>query len=549
MEGLMEKIQVAINDSSPVEITKGTLLSQLLPNNENYICAKVNHQILPLKSAIKTNADIHFLTPASTEGMEVYRSTLSFLLEKAAAKLFPKLTLTIMHSLGAGYYYEFDNYTPTTKDIESLENIMRSDIGEKKSINRKSLSYHDAVTLLKKQNKNAQLLLLTTCAVPVVNCYQCEDFVGILQNPLAADAGQVPVFTLIPYESGFILQFPSRRDLSKPKDFTEQKEIFKVYREYKNLDKLFNVDTIGALNQLIINKKINDLILVEEALQESRIIKLAEDIASRKDVRLVAIAGPSSSGKTTFSKRLELQLRAKGLTPRTISVDDYFVDRAKTPLNEDGSLDFECIEAVNLELFNEHISALLNGQKTKLAHFDFITGKSSLTAEEYSLNPGEIIIIEGIHCLNEKMTYLIPRQNKYKIYISALTHINIDHANRIPTTDNRVIRRLVRDYNYRGHSAERTLEMWPAVRQGEENNIFPFQNDADGYFNSALIYELGVLKIYAEPILKQVNPDSPYYAEASRLLSFLSYFLNIPSDKIPPTSIVREFIGGSTLHY
>jgi uridine kinase len=303
MEGLMEKIQVAINDSSPVEITKGTLLSQLLPNNENYICAKVNHQILPLKSAIKTNADIHFLTPASTEGMEVYRSTLSFLLEKAAAKLFPKLTLTIMHSLGAGYYYEFDNYTPTTKDIESLENIMRSDIGEKKSINRKSLSYHDAVTLLKKQNKNAQLLLLTTCAVPVVNCYQCEDFVGILQNPLAADAGQVPVFTLIPYESGFILQFPSRRDLSKPKDFTEQKEIFKVYREYKNLDKLFNVDTIGALNQLIINKKINDLILVEEALQESRIIKLAEDIASRKDVRLVAIAGPSSSGKTTFSKR------------------------------------------------------------------------------------------------------------------------------------------------------------------------------------------------------------------------------------------------------
>lgn len=547
----MKNIQVTINDSSPIEIVKGTQILDLIQNDEkeNYICAKVNHQILPLRFSIETNADIHFLTPKSNEGMEVYRSTLSFLLEKAAQKLFPTLTLTIMHSLGAGYYYEFENYTPTSKEIASLENAIRQDIAANKIIEREKVSYHDAITLLKEQNKTGQLLLLTTRAVPTVNCYQCDNFTGILQSPLAANAGQVPVFTLIPYENGFILQFPSRFDLSQPKPFIEQKEIFKVYREYKNLDKLFHVDTIGALNQLVINKKINDLILVEEALQESRIMKLAEDIASRKDVRLVAIAGPSSSGKTTFSKRLELQLRALGLTPRTISVDDYFVDRAKTPLNEDGSLDFECIEAVDLELFNQHISALLNGQKTKLARFDFITGKSSLTKEEYSLSPGEIIVIEGIHCLNEKMTYMIERKNKYKIYISALTHINIDQANRIPTTDNRVIRRLVRDYNYRGHSAERTLEMWPAVRQGEENNIFPYQNDADGYFNSALIYELGVLKTYAEPILRQVNPDSPYYGEASRLLDFLSYFLNIPSDKIPPTSIVREFIGGSSLHY
>ena len=547
----MKNIQVTINDSSPIEIAKGTQLLDLIQNDEkeNYICAKVNHQILPLRFSIETNADIHFLTPKSNEGMEVYRSTLSFLLEKAAQKLFPTLTLTIMHSLGAGYYYEFENYTPTSKEIASLESAIRQDITANKIIEREKVSYHDAITLLKEQNKTGQLLLLTTRAVPTVNCYQCDNFTGILQSPLAANAGQVPVFTLIPYENGFILQFPSRFDLSQPKPFIEQKEIFKVYREYKNLDKLFHVDTIGALNQLVINKKINDLILVEEALQESRIMKLAEDIASRKDVRLVAIAGPSSSGKTTFSKRLELQLRALGLTPRTISVDDYFVDRAKTPLNEDGSLDFECIEAVDLELFNQHISALLNGQKTKLARFDFITGKSSLTKEEYSLSPGEIIVIEGIHCLNEKMTYMIERKNKYKIYISALTHINIDQANRIPTTDNRVIRRLVRDYNYRGHSAERTLEMWPAVRQGEENNIFPYQNDADGYFNSALIYELGILKTYAEPILRQVNPDSPYYGEASRLLDFLSYFLNIPSDKIPPTSIVREFIGGSSLHY
>lgn len=547
----MEKIQVTINDSSPIEIEKGTQLLELVPadEKENYICAKVNHQILPLRFCLETNADIYFLTPKSSEGMEVYRSTLCFLLEKAAQKLLPEYTLTIMHSLGAGYYYEFENYTPTAKEIAALKNDMLNDITEKKAIIRKKISYHNAVTLLKEQNKKEQLLLLTTCAVPTVNCYQCDNFSGILQNILAANTEQVPVFTLIPYENGFILQFPSRKDLSVPKTFTEQKEIFKVYREYKNLDKLFHADTIGALNQIVINKKINDLILIEEALQESRIIKLAQDIVSRKDVRLVAIAGPSSSGKTTFSKRLELQLRAHGLTPRTISVDDYFVDREKTPLNEDGSLDFECIEAVNRELFNEHISVLLNGRKTKLARFDFISGKSSLTQEEYLLAPGEIIVVEGIHCLNEKMTYMIPGKNKYKIYISALTHINIDKANRIPTTDNRVIRRLVRDYNYRGHSAERTLEMWPAVRQGEENNIFPFQNDADGYFNSALIYELGVLKVYAEPILRQVNPDSPYYGEASRLLNFLSYFINIPADNIPPTSIVREFIGGSSLRY
>lgn len=547
----MEKILVTINGGSPMEITKNTRLSELVPDDkkENYICAKVNNQILPLQFSLETNADICFLTPESNEGMEAYRSTLCFLLEKAAQKLFPEHTLAIMHSLGAGYYYEFENYIPTENDIRSLESCMKTDIAEKKAITRKKLSYHDAVTLLTKQNKTEQLLLLTTSAVPTVNCYQCDNFSGILQNTLAINAGQVSVFTLIPYESGFILQFPSRKDLSVPKAFTEQKEIFKVYREYKNLDKLFHADTIGALNQIVINKKIDDLILVEEALQESRIIKLAEDIVSRKDVRLVAIAGPSSSGKTTFSKRLEIQLRAHGLTPRTISVDDYFVDRDKTPLGEDGKPDFECIEAINRELFNNHICALLNGEKTKLARFDFISGKSALTQEEYSLAPGEIIVIEGIHCLNEKMTYMIARKNKYKIYISALTHINIDNANRIPTTDNRMIRRLVRDYNYRGHSAEQTLGMWPAVRQGEENNIFPFQNEADGYFNSALIYELGVLKIYAEPILRQVNPDSPYYAEASRLLNFLSYFINIPADKIPSTSIVREFIGGSSLHY
>lgn len=539
------------NYNKSIQTTPKEVLWKLIEKEDlqNYIAAKVNNYVTSLLYILKANAEIEFITASSPEGMEVYKRTLSFLLEKAVSKLFPGKILTIMHSLGAGYYYEIQEYPLSKKEVQQLELQMREDTNSNKSIIRKRINYQEAVDFLTREKREDKLLLLQTLNMPFVFYYQCDDFLELVDAPIAISSAAVKVFQLIPYQQGMILQFPTKDDLSQPAPFYEQKKIFDVYKKYKKLDLRLNVDTVGALNRVIIDQKIKGLIQVEEALQEGQIMKLAEDIFRRKEVRLIAIAGPSSSGKTTFSKRLELQLRAHGIRPKTISVDNYFIDREQTPLGENGRPDYESLRALRLSLFNQHLKTLLKGEKTQLAHYNFLTGRSSLSKEYYQLNSDEIILIEGIHCLNEQLTYEIPKEFKYKIYVSALTHINLDHANRIPTTDNRIIRRLVRDYQYRGHSASKTLNMWADVRRGEERNIFPFQNDADGYFNSALLYELAVLKTYVEPILVQVRPNDKQYGEANRLLKFLSYFLNLPADFVPSTSILREFIGNSVFSY
>jgi uridine kinase len=380
--------------------------------------------------------------------------------------------------------------------------------------------------------------------------YRCDDFFQVFDLPLVSHTGVLNVFKLIYYPPGFILQFPRSENPKVTAEFKEQRRIFEVYQENRKLGRVLNVHNVGLLNQIILNNQISGFIQVAEVLHAKKIIKLANEVYNKKDrIRLVCIAGPSSSGKTTFSKRFAIQLRSLGLNPVTISVDNYFVDRDKTPLNKDGKPDYESIEALNLDLFNEHINMLLEGQEIKLPVYDFISGKSSEGDEKLSINEDDIIIIEGIHCLNDKLTYIVPKEKKFKIYVSVLTQMNIDNNNRIPTTDNRIIRRLIRDYRYRGHSALKTLQMWPYVREGEEKYIFPFQNYANGYFNSALDYELSLLRSYAEPILMQVKPYHKEYANAVRLLKFLSYFLPIPPKDVPSTSIIREFIGGSSFHY
>ncbi len=456
----------------------------------------------------------------------------------------------IMHSLGPGYYYEIDGITLTEKDISDIKNAIRNEIEKNKEIARGKLNYLEAIDILKKDQKTEKLKLFNTINPSTITCYRCDDFYEMIDTPLAISTGVVKVFDVINYSQGFILQFPKRSNLNEVSPFLEQKRIFEVYQEHKNLGKALKVDNVGALNDIIINRQINDFIQIEEALQERQITGLATSIYQKRDsVRLVAIAGPSSSGKTTFSKRLSLQLRAYGLNPVTISVDNYFVDRIKTPLDADGKLDYESINAINLELFNDHLKALLAGKEINTAYYDFRTGFSSISNNRIKLNNNDIIVIEGIHGLNDKLTFSIDKSVKFKIYISALTQMNIDDVNRIPTTDNRVLRRLVRDYRYRGHSGLTTLKMWPSVRRGEEQNIFPYQNNADGYFNSALDYELSVLKPYAQTILMQVKPDVEEYAEAVRLLNFLKYFHTIPADNVPQISILREFIGGSGFKY
>ncbi len=540
------------NYNKTIEIPSGTKIFSLLKPEDDgaFITARVNNAITSLSYSLKVKSTVEFITPDSHEGMEVYRRSLSFLLAKSTSVLFPESNLVIRHSLGPGYYYELDNHIVTDQDISDIKKQITGEIQANKPISRGKISHAQAIEILRKNNADDKIKLIETLNNPVLVYYKCDDYFEILDAPLASKTGILTVFELIKYGNGFILQFPKRSNMKTPAPFIEQKKIFEVYQKYKELGKALNADNVGSLNKIISTKHIKEFIQVEEALQEGQIIRLATDILNKSDkIKIITIAGPSSSGKTTFSKRLELQLKAHGLKPKTISVDNYFVDRNKTPLDSDGKYDYESLDALNLNLFNEHIDILLNGKEINLPRYDFISGLSVPSDNAMKLAHNEIIIIEGIHCLNEKLTYSIARDNKYKIYISALTQMNIDNINRIPTTDNRVLRRLVRDYRYRGHSAIKTLQMWPSVRKGEEKNIFPFQNDADGYFNSALDYELSILKSYAEPILLQVSPDDHEYGEARRLLRFLSYFLSVPADYVPPTSLLREFIGGSFFSY
>ncbi|MCK4797654.1 MAG: nucleoside kinase, partial [Spirochaetes bacterium] len=427
---------------------------------------------------------------------------------------------------------------------------MKKEVKKNKEINREKISYIDALDHFKKNGRKDKYKLLSGLNMSKLSIYRCDDFFQVVDLPLVNRTGVLNKFELIYYAPGFILQFPKKTAPDEIAPFIEQRRIFEVYKEYKEWGKILKVDNVGSLNKIVSDNQINNFIQVVEALHTKKIIHIADEIYKRrKEVRLVCIAGPSSSGKTTFSKRLSIQLQTLGLRPVTISVDNYFIDREKTPLDEKGKPNYESIDAINIELFNEHLRCLLRNEQIKLPFYNFFTGKSTISNKTVSIGKNEIIVIEGIHCLNEKLTYIVPKPKKYKIYISVLTQMNIDDNNRIRTTDNRLIRRIVRDYKFRGHSAIKTLRMWPSVRRGEEKYIFPFQNDADGYFSSALDYELALLRSYAEPLLTQIKPYDEEYAKAVRLLKFLSYFIMIQSKYVPTTSLIREFIGGSFFRY
>lgn len=532
-----------------ITTSSGTVVKELLthiPDNKDYIAAKVNNEITSLSFPLKIDCSVEFITNSDQHGMIIYRRGLSFLLEKVTARIFPDNPLVIGHSLGPGYYFELENKTISAKEVKNLEEEMHEEVEKDIPIYREKISYMKALEHFKNMKRDDKYKLISGFNMSKLTIYRCEDFFQVLNWPTVDRTGVLKTFSLIYYPPGFILQFPRKSAPDKVAKFVEQKKISEVYREYREWGKVLKIDTVGCLNGIISNHQIRNFIQVAEALHAKKVDQLATEIYNRrKNVRLICIAGPSSSGKTTFSKRLAIQLQTLKLKPVTISVDNYFVDRNKTPLNEDGTPNYETIDALNLELLNEHLRALLNGEEINLPKYNFITGKSTLDKKTMKINEDEIIVIEGIHCLNEKLTYVVPKKNKYKIYVSVLTQMNIDNNNRIPTTDNRLIRRMVRDYKYRGHSAIDTMKMWPGVRKGEEKYIFPFQNDADGYFNSALDYELGILRANAEPLLLQIKPYHEEYAEAQRLLKMLSYFLFIQPKDVPATSILCEFIGGS----
>lgn len=514
------------------------------------VAAKVNREIKDLQAEINSDCDVEFIELTTEPGMKVYQRSLTFVMITAVNKLFPGSEVTVEHAISKGLYCElYLGRDLTEKDIAALQRCMSELIKCNMPIIRKVVARTEAIELFASNGQMEKVKLLKQLDRDQVSIYNCDKAWDYLYGTMVPSTGYLRQFELRLYAPGFILRFPDKENISAIPPFTEQPKLAQIFREAEKWGEILNCGYVATLNEYIHKETINDIIRVAEALHEKKTAQIADFIAEHKAVKVALIAGPSSSGKTTFAQRLKIQLRVNGLRPIPISLDDYFVDRAHTPQDENGEYDFEAIEAIDLDLFNEHLTRILSGQKVQLPSFNFLTGQREYNGQSIQMTDSDqMLIIEGIHGLNERLTHSVHRENKIKIYISALTQLSIDNHNRIPTTDARLLRRIVRDSQFRGHDALRTLQLWPAVRRGEERNIFPFQEEADIMFNSALIYELAVLKKYAEPLLKKIGPDQPEFSEAKRLLNFLEYFHSIEDKEIPYNSILREFIGNSCFY-
>ncbi len=480
-----------------------------------------------------------------TEYSAYERSALFILLAAFRDVAGPQTSVSSMFSVRKGLYLEARGCSVTDELLARVQQRMEELVEEDRPFVRHRMRVEDARRMFRETGMEDKDRLMRFRRASGINLYELDGFFDYFYGPMLTHSGAVRHFELRAYGRGFLLLLPRRSDMTKVASFQDQPKLYQTLLEAEDWNRKLGVHTVAGLNERICRGRLEDLILVQEALQEHKIAQIAREIADRKDVRFVMIAGPSSSGKTTFSHRLSIQLRALGLTPHPIAVDDYFVDRELTPLDEDGKLDFEALECVDLAQFNADMSALLAGEEIPLPKFDFVQGKRGLSGETLRLGEKDILIIEGIHALNDQMSLSLPAESKFRIYISALTTLNIDEHNRITTSDARLIRRMTRDHAHRGATGQSTIARWESVRRGEERNIFPFQEQADVVFNSALVYELAVLKPKAEPILFNVPEDSPEGEEARRLLKFLDYFLPVGPDGIPSNSVLREFVGGS----
>ncbi|MCL2833258.1 MAG: nucleoside kinase [Treponema sp.] len=513
---------------------------------------KVNNETVSLASPLEFNAVAEPVFLESSEGSSIYRRTLAFLLAVAARKLFPERQLYIGHSLGHSFYYTFNRGDkPKQKEIQQLAAGMREYAQKDISISNGYMAYAEALDFFKKTGQNDTALLLEGRNESKVRVNECDGFIDLYIAPLLHRTGLLTVFDLMPYKDGFLLRFPTTGHLETIETFKDIPILYNVYSEYKKWGRIVGVESVGLLNRMISDRTIRDYIRTAEAFQEKKLADIADQIYKKKDtVKTILIAGPSSSGKTTTAKRLSIALKVMGIEPIAISLDNYYLGTDKTPRDEKGDPDFECLEALDVPYLNEQLLALLDGKEVTLPMFDFRAGKRKEEGgRTIKLERRTMLIIEGIHGLNDALTPQIKKETKFKLYVSALTQLNLDDHNRIPTSDNRLLRRLVRDNQFRGAVAERTLQMWPSVQRGEKKYIFPFQNSADAAFNSALDYELAVLKFYAEPLLRTIKPRMKEYSEAVRLLAFLENFQPIPPQYVPSQSILREFIGDSEFKY
>ena len=515
------------------------------------ILARRGGKLVELNKRIREDVQICFMTTADDSGHKTYVRGVTLLMLRAfyaVCKGQPLENVYVKYQIGDSCYCEVSGVPVTESLLQQVEQYMKELVHRDIPFLKRSVDTSEALRIFEKYGMMDKKKLFEYRRVSKVNIYTLDGFEDYYYGYMPASTGVLQYFSLEPYENGFMLNLPNRKTPDQTTLHKPSPKLFATLQEAKSWGKMVDVDTVGALNDVISHGGAPELILVQEALQKKKIAQIAEQIANDPSKKFVMIAGPSSSGKTSFSHRLSIQLRTLGVHPHPIALDNYFVDRDETPLDENGNYNFECLEAIDVKLFNQQMNELLAGKRVELPTFNFVTGQKEYKGDYKQLGEDDILVIEGIHGLNDKLSYTLPKESKFKIYISALTQINIDEHNRISTTDGRLIRRMVRDARTRGASAARTIGMWPSVRRGEDQYIFPFQEEADVMFNSALIYELAVLKPYAEAILFGIPKDAPEYIEAKRLLKFLDYFIGISSEDIPKNSLMREFVGGSVFN-
>ena len=543
------------NNKKVLKVNVGSTLSEVFSASElkmdhGPVCARVNNKVQGMHYRLYNDKDVEFLDMRSGSGSRTYTRTLFFICCKAINDLYGNVEVRIDIPVSKGYYVHVNlGRDITADDVACIRCRMQEIIDADTPIRRRMVTAEEAIRLFSEKGDMSKVKLLKGQGKLYTVYYQIDDFIDYFYGALLTSTSEVYLFDLVAYSEGMLLRVPSREDPGQLCPMPRQQKMFDVFKEHHEWQNIIGLRTVGDLNDAVDKGFATDIINVNEALQEKKIARIADQIAARHDVKLVLLAGPSSSGKTTTCKRLSIQLLTCGLKPLQISLDDYFIDRDKTPLDANGEYDYESIHALNIALINEQFNALFKGEEIELPRYNFQTGKSEKSGKRLKLGPNDIVVVEGIHALNPELTAQIPEQQKFRVYVSALTTILLDEHNYIPTTDNRLLRRIIRDYKYRGVSAQESIHRWPSVRAGEERWIFPYQENADAMFNSAMLYELAVIKQQAEPLLEQVPENCEEYAEAHRLLKFMRYFHAISYRQLAPTSLLREFLGGSSFKY
>ena len=553
---MKQKIQIRCkNNKKSQKVEIGSTLFDVfssfdLKMTHGPVSARVNNKVEGMHYRVYNSKDVEFLDMNSASGSRAYTRTLFFVLCKAVQDIYPNTDVVIDIPVSNGFYVDIRLGRPVVdEDVNILRRRMQEIIDSKMPIRRFTVPTEVAIALFQEKGDVEKVKLLRTSGSIYTTYYKIGEYVDYYYGTLLINTSQLYLFGLEKYYDGMLLRIPSVSNPDVLGEMTRQDKMFDIFKEHHRWQEILGIRTVGDFNQAIDAGHATDIINISEALQEKKLAKIAEEIASREGVKLVLLAGPSSSGKTTSCKRLSIQLAVNGLKPLQISLDDYFVDRDKTPKDENGEFDFESIYALNLDLLNEQFNALFRGEEVELPKYDFPSGKSVKSGKKLKLEPNNVLVVEGIHALNPELTAHVPEEQIFRVYASALTTILLDNHNYIPTTDNRLLRRIIRDYKYRGVSAQETIRRWPSVRAGENRWIFPFQENADAMLNTAMLYELSVLKMQAEPLLQQVPENCEEFAEAYRLLKFLKYFKGIPYNNLPPTSLLREFLGGSSFHY